>query len=1294
MDKEKTRSRPKWAGPALLTVVVVGCLYLATWLFFATLDHFLGEESSFGEITIKPYGYDRTEFFHQRWDSLEISGPTFKIKLTNPAFKLTPKDSVFFGINVDDVNVALSPSSDTSVQQQDSTPLTIPEIPNLSLIFRVKASVGHALVNVEKTGQWEASGISLYNPSRKQIQFKAESISGTHLPSTIQVSADAEWNQENITFNTETVTGKDTVAISATGLRKDILNSSIDTEIQIANPEKFIPDYPDAAPSLKNLKVKAKVKNDSTRSIRYSATVEADLGERYPLPPMHAAIKATGDNNSARFHILTTTKDGGSIELHGAGTKNLDGEVEGSVKNISAVFGPERMPLDVTIHSARKTGNTIYAKTTTKAGSNVNAEITLVPNLEIHYTGDISPTEPWAVQWTSGNLKFASRPQVIGEFSDGEMRANVRIGKIPYVYFMAADSLQTNLALTSKGIHFDKGYIHGKNEDFTFTGEVMWDDIEPHTSWEVKASDGGNARARINLDGPSIIADADGVLFSGIPFAKRYIPEWADARVTGTYSHDFELDTAVAELKTEASIQMFNTTGDFKVKLRQDTVILENAEVLHEQNKINLQASIVLPNENTPRGILPVEVLNAWVSTRSFSIPLSLLPLGDSTLSAGEFSGDLSFTDSHGFHGNIEFDNISFRNIPKEVFSIRQMNLFAERAKAELDAYLEIGNGTWDGRTQITFDQILGNRKHFSFAHITNTGGNILGDGYLDSTLSANVKFDGYWLLPEGIGELRNSDLSVAFNWEMNRGLNGIKATFFADSTVYAPLTMDYTLPIMLEGNVYDKTINVTNAVTKNKRGDSITVNLSYAFDLMRLQNLNINTDHYTVNFGPHSTTVENVSATLKEYDDEISIDATIPSLIYNFNSDSYGTADAKAHGSLHYHLPKSKSINNRLSNNIEGNIFIDKLIYQKDIDIEITPSSVSQLLNSLQNTLASLRHKNETSKTEIAKTNPTSLNIHVSDSQQDSVAIRASFADFPFTINFDVQGTVSHPTLRGEIANAGEGFVGFKGLYEFNLQSMLVSWAGVPWQQGALEISISQDLPYCTETEDTKNETCPVNIDVNGTITNPLATPNSYCGTESSTAAIYYNVFLGCISENQSGDNVDWNKLAGTAIGKVISTTANKTLGGNYIGNIDMKMRIFSNTETLEEDSSYVKIPISLDKWVNNLSIVLGYTQDQSIDPTYEQAFEFGINYKLPFFQEAEYSHQNHLNPELSVGAMLVSKQYHVNSGTQEDENQLEKNIGIIYNYRFWSPCIFGIGDCSDYNEEEMKKKEPEKAK
>jgi hypothetical protein len=109
---------------------------------------------------------------------------------------------------------------------------------------------------------------------------------------------------------------------------------------------------------------------------------------------------------------------------------------------------------------------------------------------------------------------------------------------------------------------------------------------------------------------------------------------------------------------------------------------------------------------------------------------------------------------------------------------------------------------------------------------------------------------------------------------------------------------------------------------------------------------------------------------------------------------------------------------------------------------------------------------------------------------------------------------------------------------------------------------------------------------------------------------------------------------------------------------------------------------------------LIFGYTQDQSENPTYDQALQFGVNYTLPVFREKEYSHKNHINPTLSLSGLLVSKQYLTNTGTEGNENRIEKNVGINYTYRFWNPCLLGVGHCESYESPVEKDSEKEKSK
>lgn len=141
------------------------------------------------------------------------------------------------------------------------------------------------------------------------------------------------------------------------------------------------------------------------------------------------------------------------------------------------------------------------------------------------------------------------------------------------------------------------------------------------------------------------------------------------------------------------------------------------------------------------------------------------------------------------------------------------------------------------------------------------------------------------------------------------------------------------------------------------------------------------------------------------------------------------------------------------------------------------------------------------------------------------------------------------------------------------------------------------------------------------------------------------------------------------------------------------MKVMLFENNTTNERDSSYFKLPISLDRWIKDLSLVFGYTQDQSENPTYDQSLQFGLTYTIPVFKDKSFSHKNHLSPTTSLYAQLVSKQYLTNTGTEGNENRVEKNIGVNYVYRYWNPCLLGIGSCEtipDPNESRSDTKPP----
>lgn len=1265
-----------------MSTAIVGALALCAWFSYVMFKTYLETPHTYGTTTVTPYGHDMDGVLTHTWDSLQIESGGNKVMLRKVDFDLSIlKTEEGLRIALDEVDLEI----DSTGQEADSTkppgagPPTFPERAK----FYLPVNIGTQKLKVKAGDKsWTAEQVSIKSGGLQSASISATNIEGDNLPHSATLNVRANFEGNKVSVNGDVQAGNDFVKVQGEVPKDNLTALSSKVDLEIKNPEEWIPGgLPNALKGLGKLQVKGNAKLDpDTHKPKYKTTIKTRLPELWPLLPLNATIGFDGDDENFHTTIHLANDEGGTIDLEANFDKELNGTASGKVDRMNAMFGPQMMPMDMTIHSAKKEGNKLDVVAETRQGSVVECSMDFEDKFSLTYFGDMSPYEPWALDWSMGEFILRDRFKIYGSFADGHMKALVKIDTIPYVWHVTADSLQIVLDLDRNGIDFSNGIIYTPKETFDVTGDVVWNGEHPHTSWRVSQRNGGVCEAYVSIiDSTTLRIKSDSVEVSTIPFAKIKLSDNLSGRVTGYWNQNF--DTKVGELEASilGNVEPFNLAGEIKARENGDTIFIDKAEAMHSKNKVEAEAIFILPNDSNPEfnptGTLPVQVVHAWAAAKEFSIPLLLEPLGDTTFASGLITGDISYNIGHGMQGNVDFADVEFNNIPSQLFNIRKMNMFAEANKVELNAYLGIGGGGWTGNTQIILDDVFKDTRHVSISHNSDNGGDLYAEGFIDSSLTFNGKLNmnGSWFIPGTKSEVKNTDLQIDVAARLKEGLKGITADIKSDSTMYQAPKLNYLFPVKIRGHLENSILNITEASTQNDSGETISGTLQYNLDSLKLQAIDLHSDRYTLHKGPHNIVAENISGHMEESDSDLVISGNIEALRYNFYDKAYGQGEIKGHSDLSLTIPHSRD--GMLQNKtISGNVSIDKAVYYRDLEIEVTPATLDKFFTLFNNFLAKLR--NQESETKISAADPINLSIHVSDSQNDSMQIVTPFANFPFTFDIWVLGNTNRPLLRGDVTNSNTGFIGVQEIYEFDLNSFRISWTDVPWQHGVVDVSSSQELPYCDTEEEEEKETCPVNLDFQGTITNLQPNPSSNCGNESSAASIYYNIFLGCIA-NQDNETTDWNKLAGKAIGKVISTTANKTLGGDYIGDIDMKVMLFENNTTNEKDSSYFKLPISLDRWVKDLSLVLGYTQDQSENPTYDQSLQFGLTYTLPVFKEKEYSHKNHISPTMSLYAQLVSKQYLTNTGTEGNENRVEKNVGINYVYRYWNPCLLGIGKC-----------------
>lgn len=1274
-----------FAVKAAVMTAIVGAIALGVWYVHFAIEEVLSSPHTFGDVTITPYGHRQNNLLDHFYDSILVEKGPSKYMIRGPHLDITPfGDDRGIILDVKEVSANQVLDSTASETEKDSSKIEPIEFPdNVRIPFPVKVNIGKIDFKMGDM-DWKAENIQAQNIGQRNITLSANNIEGSYIKETASLQLDVDFADKNILVNGNIKTPNDHISLSASAPKKDLTQLKASTNISVKDPLNWVPmKLSKSIPSISNMSLNGSVSTSlSKKTLQYNLTLKTHIGEFWPFLPLYATIKINGSPKQTNIESFFHNNEGGSISLDGSIDDKLDFDFSGEIANMSAMYGPQMMPMDMDIQSLTKTGNDIDASIETREGSIVKAHVKTKDSLKVFFAANLSAMEPWALDWVRGNVEIGKNPKIIGSYQNNRLRAYVKIDSIINAYHFKADSLRLQLILDLNRdyIEFPKATIYTPNEEYAISGDVDYHDPTLHTSWRLKQKNGGSAETVVHVgDSLLVWAQADHAEISTIPFSDIELSDKLKGTVTGSIDYNLDSRIGEAELDIDGNVEPFILHGHTKIREVGDTVFIDKANFTHNSNKVAMQGSFILPNDSNPNfkptAMLPIQVLHAWASAEDFNLPILLEPLGDTTLASGSFNGEISFEEDSGLLGNIEFKDLSFTNIPSELLNLKQLNVSAQKNKIEILTNFDILNGVWTGDANVVVNDIFDPNRQVDLTYISPNSGYIKGNGTINNDLDflGTVNIGGTWLLPETRAEIEKTDMKIDVQAKLREGLKGITAQIWSDSTIVKYSTLPTDFPIHVRGDLKDGILAINEVSTQNEIGDLVFGTLLYDLQNMHLDAIDISTDKYTLETDNHTVTILNVKSHLVDSADQMSLVANIPMIQYSFQDETYGTAKLTGKSDITLNIPhtQERQIKNK---SISGNFVIDKLVYRKDLEIEITPSSLDKILSLLNNAIASLRSKEKT-EAKISVSSPIDLSFHISDSQSDSVEIITPFAAFPLTFDIWVLGTTTRPILRGDVTNADNGFIGVKDLYEFNLNSFSISWNDVPWQHGIIDVSSSQELPYCSEPEDKDKETCPINFDIQGTITNPQPNPSSNCGTESTAAATYYNIFLGCIA-NESGESTDWNKLAGKAIGKVISSTANKTLGGDYIGDIDMKVMLFDNSSN-EKDSSYVKVPISLDRWVKNLSLIFGYTQDQSQNPTYDQALQFGATYTLPVFQDKEYSHKNHLSPSLSLNGLLISKQYMSNTGTESNENRVEKNIGINYTYKFWNPCILGIGSC-----------------
>ena len=724
-------------------MIVVGVISACAWFVDYIVPYYLSNEHTFGTTTITPYGYHGGSLLDHYWDSVKVDNGTSTFVLRNVAINATllNKDARGLSLALGSMTANITvPPEDTTKVKEPLESLEFPEKAKFYVPIQLKVDKGE--INLSNGNSWSFENFSLKSEGKKKATLAVSNVQGSQIPHPAGTKINVDFSSSNLKVHGKLYSQGDSLDIVVMAPKDDMLDIASSVETDVDNLEQWLPfAWPQKAPQISGIHVKANVKTKlNTGEITYEGTAKAHMSAIYPLMALDAAIEFDGNDRDIHVNAKFNNREGGSMELDADIWKNGNIDLYGNIKNMNAKFGPQTMPLDLTIHSAELRGKKIHAVVETRQGSNIDANINFENEFNITYVGDISPYEPWAIDWSKGNLVLGKTTKVYGSFKDAHMHALVKFDTIPFAYHMTADSMVTSLDLYKDSIVFTDGIIYTPKETFDFVGDVVWDHKNPHTSWKITQRHGGVGQAYIYIiDSTAIQSKADNVAFETIPFARLKFNENLSGKVTGYFNKNFETNIANLDVSVDGEYQPFKLQMNTRARQSGDSIFIDKFEAIHNHNKVEAEASFILPNDSNPdfepTGTFPVQVIHAWASAHEFGIPLLLEPLNDTTFSSGLITGDIAYNEGQGLVGNIDFRDLEFSNIPKQLFCIHKMNLFAEASKIELSAYLGIGGGGWTGNTQVIVDNVFKPERHVSLTHNSDNGGNLWAEGFIDTNL-------------------------------------------------------------------------------------------------------------------------------------------------------------------------------------------------------------------------------------------------------------------------------------------------------------------------------------------------------------------------------------------------------------------------------------------------------------------------------------------------------------------------------------------------------------------------------
>ena len=447
-----------FAVKAVVITTIVGAVALGVWYVHFALEELLSSPHTFGNVTITPYGHRQNNLLDHFYDSILVEQGQSTYMVRGPHLDITlfgENQGILLEVDELSANQALDSTSKPPVKDTTKAMEAIEFPDKIRVPFPVKFKLGKLNFTMGEMG-WQAQNILLKNNSQKNITLSADSIKGSYIKDPVSLQLDIDFAEKNLVANGKIKTRNDNIALNASAPKQDLTQLKASTNISIKDPLGWVPmKLPKSIPAISNLNFNGNVSTSLTKNtLQYNFTLKTHIGEVWPFLPLDATIKVNGSPRQTNIESVFRNSEGGHINLDGVINDKLDFDFSGEIAYMSAMYGPQMMPMDMDIQSITKNGDVIDASIETREGSVIKAHVKTKDSLKVFFAANLSAMEPWALDWVKGNVEIGKNPKIIGSFQNNKLRAYLKADSIINAYHFKADSLRLQLLLD-----LDRGYI-------------------------------------------------------------------------------------------------------------------------------------------------------------------------------------------------------------------------------------------------------------------------------------------------------------------------------------------------------------------------------------------------------------------------------------------------------------------------------------------------------------------------------------------------------------------------------------------------------------------------------------------------------------------------------------------------------------------------------------------------------------------------------------------------------------------------------------------------------------------